>query len=89
MKTIKSLPLNYNIVETPYSIYLTLRKSLLKSAQSLEIPDVVHQDEKVRKLEAANANLSASLEEAVIECEEKTKTISRLEKTVQNILEKH
>ena len=54
----------------------------------MEIPDVVHQDEKVSKLEAANANLSASPEEAVIEIEEKATTISRLEKTVQNILEK-
>ena len=78
MKTIKSLPLNYNIVETPYSIYLTLRKSLLKSAQSLEIPEVVKQDEKVTKLEEGNAYLSASLEEAVNECEEKADTISKL-----------
>ena len=88
MKTIKSLPLNYNIVETPYSIYLTLRKSLLKGAQSFEIPEVVKQDEKVTNLDKANAYLSASLEEAVIDSEEKANTIYKLEETVQNLLEK-
>lgn len=88
MNTVRSLPLNYNIVETPYSIYLTLRKSILKSTQSLEMPKVVNQDDKVRKLEEANANLSGNLEEAVIECEENAKTISELKETAKNLLDK-
>ena len=85
MNTVKSLPLNYNITETPYSIYLTLRKSLLKNSEGLKVEN---KDEKIRKLELANSNLSASLEDAVNECEEHAKTISELKVTVKNLLDK-
>ena len=42
----------------------------------------------MRKLDLANSNLSANLEEAVNECEENAKTISELVVTVKNLLDK-
>jgi hypothetical protein len=72
------MPLNYSIVETPYSLYVTLRKSLLKSAQNLESLKLKNQDEKVRKLEQVIDALHMNLEEAVVEVEEKAKTIRDL-----------
>jgi FtsZ-binding cell division protein ZapB len=88
MNTVRSLPLNFNIVETPYSIYVTVRKSLLKSTQSLDNQIVVDQDEKIKKLEEANHHLKADLEEAVVESEEKAKLILDLKQTVKNLCDK-
>ena len=42
----------------------------------------------MRKLKLANSNLSANLEESVIECEENAKSISELKVTVKNLLDK-
>ena len=63
MNNVRSMPLNYSIVETPYSIYLTFRKSLVKSSigdASSEIPA-----DKLKKLEESNQTLRADLEAAL------------------------
>ena len=61
MNTVKAIPLNYNITETHYSIYLTLRKSLVMSTEGFEGLQIVNQDLRIRRLEEANSNLSADL----------------------------
>ena len=61
MNTVKAIPLNYNITETPYSIYLILRKSLVMSTEGFEGLQIVNQDLRIRRLEEANSNLSADL----------------------------
>ena len=71
MDTVRSLPLNYNIVKTPYSIYLTLSKSLLKNTQCLEISKAINHDEKVRKLEEANQSLYSSLKKLLLHVKRK------------------
>ena len=81
--TVKSLPLNYNITETPFSIYLTLRKSLVKNIQSLENSKLENPEEKIKKLEKVINTLNVNLEDAVLECEENAKTICELEEKVE------
>ena len=88
MNTVKAIPSNYNITETPYSIYLILRKSLLKSTEGFEGQQVVNQDLKIRRLEETNPNLSADLDEAVNKCKEKARTIAELKETVKNLFDK-
>ena len=61
--TVRSMPLNYNIVETPFSIYLTVRKSLIKSAQISATPETLV--EKFKKMEEANQILKTDVEEAL------------------------
>ena len=89
MKTIKSLPLNYNIVETPFSIYVNLRKSLAKNA-STAVKNVKSEssDDKVKILQKINQSLNANLEEAILEAEENSKTIYELKEKADILLEK-
>ena len=56
----------YNVVETRCSIYVTVRKSVLKSTQNLENPIVVNQDDKIKKIEEVNPHLEKDLEEAFV-----------------------
>ena len=62
INTVRSMPLNYSILETTFSIYLTVRKSLVKSA-----PGSVNSETKDEKVK-----MQADLEESVIESEEKS-----------------
>ena len=78
--------MNYNIVETPLSMYLTVRKSQIKSAQISATPETLV--EKFKKLEEANQILKTDVEEAVNESEEKSEHISQLEEKVKELLEK-
>ena len=62
------MPLNFNVVETPYFIYVTLRKSLIQNTTAFkksESPD--DKDDHIKM----NQTLNAKLEEALLECEEK------------------
>ena len=63
ISTVRSMPLNYNIVETPFSMYLTVRKSLIKSAQISATPETLV--EKFKKMEEANQILKTDVEEAL------------------------
>ena len=85
ISTVRSMPLNYNIVETPISMYLTVRKSLIKSAQISASPETLV--EKFKKLEEANQILKTDVEEAVNESEEKSKRVSQLEERIKGLLE--
>ena len=89
MNTVSSLPLNYNIVETPFSIYVTLRKSLAKNATTaFENVKSKSSDDKVKKLEKANQSLNANLEDAILELEDNSKTIYELNEKVDILLAK-
>ena len=88
INTIRSLPLNFNIVETPYSLYVTLRKSLVKNSKAFANVKSESSEDKVNKLEKMNQSLNANLEEAVLECEEKTEIIDELKDKVDILLEK-
>ena len=88
INTVRSLPLNFSIVETPYSVYLTVRKSLVRNASSLGNVKKESQDEKVKMLEESNQRLKANFEELVIECKENTKYIHDIEDKNEILLEK-
>ena len=83
--TVRSLPLNFSITETPFSMYLTVRKSLVKNAHGLETLNLEQKDDRVQLLKESNQNLKDNLEEAVIECEE---YISELEEKNKVLLDK-
>ena len=86
--TVRSLPLNFSITETPFSMYLTVRKSLVKNAHGLETLNLEQKDDRVQLLKESNQNLKDNLEEAVIECEENTEYISELEEKNKVLLDK-
>ena len=87
--TVRSMPLNYNIVETPFSNYVNLRKSLAKNA-STAVKNVKSEssDDKVKILQKINQSLNANLEEAILEAEENSKTIYELNEKADILLEK-
>ena len=86
--TVRSMPLNYSIQETPFSIYVTVRKSLSKNASDIVNMKSESTDEKIKKLERVNQSLIDNLEEAVLESEEKSNTILELKEKVDILLEK-
>ena len=53
-------------METPCSIYVTVRKSVIKNTNNLENPIVVNQDDKIKKIEEVNPHLEKDLEEAFV-----------------------
>ena len=85
--------LNFSINETPYSLYLTIRKSFSKSTEeNFSTPKNLSQSsdadlEILRKRlelsESANNSLKLNCEEAVSECETSFKRIEDLEKKVK------
>ena len=95
--------LNYAIEETPFTVYVTLRKSLNKSLQFSSKPlqilpqtnlvkaendEVQSLRSKLKQVENANLNLKDSLEEAVLENEENFHRIKYLEDQVKTEGEK-
>jgi hypothetical protein len=89
INTVRSMPLNYNIVETPFSIYVTLRKSLAKNATTaFENIKSKSSDDNVKKLEKANQSLNANLEDAILKLEDNSKTIYELNEKVDILLAK-
>ena len=85
LHSVRSSNLNFICQETPYSIFLTVRKSLQKSF-SQEIQDTPSL--KTTPTEDAFEQLKRDLEEAVTENESKQETIDSLEKTVEILREK-
>ena len=90
--------LNFSINETPYSLYLTIRKSFSKSTEeNFSTPKNLSQSsdadlEILRKRlelsESANNSLKLNCEEAVSECETSFKRIEDLEKKVKEFEQK-
>ena len=93
LNSIRSSSYNYSFKETPYSIYLTLRKSIRNppnSDFSYQAPlhqttpelnpenEIVTANERVKSLEYSNQTLSKDLEEASIDNEVKQETIENL-----------
>ena len=68
LTNLRSSSLNYSVLETPFSLYLTVRKSLQKSyvatpknvVEALEEAKVSKQNERVTFLEKANDELKFS-----------------------------
>ena len=90
--------LNFSINETPYSLYLTIRKSFSKSTEeNFSTPQQLSQSsdtdlEIIRKRlelsESANNSLKLNCEEAESECETSFKIIEDLEKKVKEFEQK-
>ena len=95
---VRSSSLNFSIQETPFSLYLTVRKSISKSSQIAsprsnspsEEPEKVVKDLKTKSdsLEKENNELKASLEETLIVSEEQSKYHEGLESKIQILHEK-
>ena len=96
MSEIRSTNLNYAIKETPFSMYITLRKSLNK----MKLPDSYPSKKPIRNLhsenssnlliycehlEQANDALKDMFEDEVIEHEAKVKVINELQEKVENL----
>ena len=98
LDNLRSSHLNFGISETPFSIYITIRKSLKKSSFtkfSSQVPSKLVQDVPVSKiksrckfLEDANEALKIDLDYAVTENEAHVKTICDLETKVENLVQK-
>ena len=97
LQSLKSSCLNYSAQVTPFSIYVTIRKSLVK--QTINHPyeetnDVVEEKmdhirelqvlkSRCKFLESSNEDLKASLEQEINEHEKKISEIERLEKSLE------
>ena len=99
VKSVRDSFLNYSIQETPFSMYLTIRKSFSKSRQLLNSDEVRistsnsndRQSEeiealrmKLKKTEDSNMDLKDKLEEAVIELEENHEKIKYLNNVIDS-----
>ena len=98
LEKVRETKLNYAIEETPFTVYITLRKSLNKSFQfsykplqilpqtnlvKAENDEIQSLRSKLKQAEKANLNLKDSLEEAVLENEEHFHRIKYLEDQVK------
>jgi hypothetical protein len=96
ISSIASSNLNYAIHQTPFSIYITIRKSLQKS-QNQNIPDLqtsAHEHEVSAQqvicshcplLEETNSDLKNRYEDEILENEQQKKTILELNNIVDNL----
>jgi chromosome segregation ATPase len=91
--------LNFSIHETPYSLYLTIRKSLsnstteqnISSCQKLSHPsenDIAGIRKKLERSESANNSLQLNYQEAVGECESYLKKVDNLQEKVKECEQK-
>ena len=96
INSITSSNLNYSIQQTPYSIYLTIRKSLQKSRNFFPVVEpkinskkVISDQEvlasRVLVLEEANRHLKEQLEDEIDTNEAKNNTIFELESKVESL----
>ena len=99
VNTVRVSGLNFSLQETPFSFYITVRKSALKppkphipdfqqSACDLElIPQIEQLKSRCLFLENANRHLKSDYEDAVHEVEAKTKEVFELQRDLQNLHE--
>ena len=94
--------LNFSIQETPFSFYISVRKSKIKY-QQVDLPDqqqsylnlesnhnraIEQLRSRCELLENANVNLKRSYEEAIEGLEVKTKNITDLQNVAKNLVER-
>ena len=91
LNQVRKTNLNFSLQETPFSIYLTVRKSFVKSRIVLDNP-VNHVDKdseylksKLALLQIEHEKLKGSLRESLEENETKTSIISNLEKKIGDL----
>ena len=97
MQTVRESSLNYSIQETPYSLYLSIRKTLSSSrashseisqAQILSTSmksEIEILENKLEKAQKENLTLKANFEEAINEFEGYCRTIKRLESEIGSV----
>ena len=89
IRSVRAPSLNFSIQETPFSLYLTIRKSFSKSTPVISPPPIVpaalenqailHDlENKIKSIENANLVFKESYEKALSECKECHKTIGDL-----------
>ena len=98
VNSVRDSLLNYSIQETPFSMYLTIRKSFSKAKQFDEVPAFnsiyKHSEEletlrmKLKKSEDSNTDLRNKVEESVIELEENYTKINYLNSVIDSSEEK-
>ena len=99
LNSVRTSSLNFSVQETPYSIYLTIRKSFSKSSdpqaqflmaeQSDTIIDIESLSKKLSSSESEILSLKNKFEEAINECEIYTKEIEALGKKIKNSEQKN
>ena len=91
LNTVRDTSLNYSVQETPYSVYLSIRKSFSKGSESSQSKDVSETktkneieilEKKLKVAEDAYLNLKNLYEEAVNECESSANKIKNLESEI-------
>ena len=89
VNSVRASFLNFSIQETPYSLYLTIRKSFSKYSNQQTVccdpsSELVILRVKFKSLEDANLSLKNNYEEAINECEVGYKVIRELETKIEN-----
>ena len=101
LKNIRSSSLNYAVQETPFSLYLTIRKSFVKnktrsdskpatSSPLVRETEISREELETLKVECEslkneNQTLKKGYEEAIIECEENNMVIADLQNRNENL----
>ena len=97
LDTVRQSNLNFAIQETPFSIFITIRKSLNKTSNFEITPNQTHPSlapeypelrANLMQLEKANHILKSNYEAATLEIEENCHTILALEKKGQILSDK-
>ena len=98
ISSVRDSSLNFSIQETPFSLYLTIRKSFIKSKEAYPYQNVSNQnnvhevkikteeenlEKKVKQLEKINLTLQNDFEDAISDCESAYKRISDLESSLK------
>ena len=84
LNSVRSSNLNYMCQETPFSIFLTIRKSYLKTFNpAVQITTMTSSDTKLELMEKAFERLKCDHEEVIAENESHLKTIITLEEKVE------
>ena len=100
INSVRDSSLNFSLQETPYSLYLTIRKTFSKASLSseqnstLSLPSLVSDQtqkeintlkQKLEYVQDSNESLKSDLNEAVDECEQCHVQIKNLESTIDEI----
>jgi hypothetical protein len=85
LDAIKSSQLDFLLQETPYSVFLTIRKKYIKSFEPASKEELFEHESVIEDLKQENENLRNAAKEITIENEANKNKVAILEKRLENV----
>ena len=86
LDAIKSSQLDFLLQETPYSVFLTIRKKYIKSFKPASKEELFEHESVIEDLKQENENLRNAAKEITIENEANKNKVAILEKRLKNVI---